>query len=105
MLLISVEMCIHHISLIFSPRNGLQGYLTFSIVMINMLLCVPLKPTSFHFFFAAAYYVLFEGVISDGRKADFYIYGIVKIASILVLKKIKIYVKCVISLMLPKAAT
>lgn len=102
-------MCIHHISLIFSPRNELQGYLTFpftfSIVVINMLLCVPLKPTSFHFFFAAAYYVLFEGVISDGRKTDFYIYGIVKIASILVLKKIKIYVKCVISLMLPKAAT
>lgn len=86
-------VCIHHIFLIFSPRNRLKGWLTlhftFSKAMIKILLCVPLKPIFFPLCLAASYYMLFEGVSLDGWKADFYIHGTVKIASISMIKKIK----------------
>lgn len=63
---------------------------------------VPLKPIFFPLCLAASYYMLFQGIISDGRKANFYVHGIVKIAGILIPKKIKIYVEWAISLALQK---
>lgn len=74
-------MCIHHIFLIFSHRSGLPGCLTLPFTFQQScdkypLTCPP-KTIFFPLFLAASYYMLFERVIWDGRKADFCIHGIV----------------------------